>query len=93
MSEILEINLFFSAFVNFPYLCFNPELPESKTLYFDCDVQIKMDFAAEFSNVLVIYTSIVKKPGEMRSCQAHITNLPLVRGLCLYFGERNRIYS
>uniref|UniRef100_A0A9J8AWT7 MALT paracaspase 1 n=1 Tax=Cyprinus carpio carpio TaxID=630221 RepID=A0A9J8AWT7_CYPCA len=52
------------------------ELPESKLLDFDCGVQIKMDFAAEFSNVLVIYTSIVKKPEEMLSCQAHITNLP-----------------
>uniref|UniRef100_A0A8C2DRE7 MALT paracaspase 1 n=1 Tax=Cyprinus carpio TaxID=7962 RepID=A0A8C2DRE7_CYPCA len=53
------------------------ELPESKILDFECGVQIKMDFAAEFSNVLVIYTSIVKKSEEMLSCQAHITNLPL----------------
>ncbi|TRY95854.1 hypothetical protein DNTS_021388 [Danionella cerebrum] len=53
------------------------ELPESKLLDFECGVQIKMDFAAEFSNVLVIYTSIVKNP-EMLSCQAHITNLPMV---------------
>ncbi|XP_057181053.1 mucosa-associated lymphoid tissue lymphoma translocation protein 1 isoform X2 [Triplophysa rosa] len=53
------------------------ELPESKVLDYDCGVQIKMDFAAEFSNVLVIYTSIVNKPEEMLSCQAHITNLPL----------------
>lgn len=53
------------------------ELPESKVLDFECGVRIKMDFAAEFSNVLVIYTSIVKKPEEMQSCQAHITDLPL----------------
>uniref|UniRef100_A0A672Q0H1 MALT paracaspase 1 n=1 Tax=Sinocyclocheilus grahami TaxID=75366 RepID=A0A672Q0H1_SINGR len=53
------------------------ELPESKLLDFECGVQIKMDFAAEFSNVLVIYTSIVKKSEEMLSCQAHITDLPL----------------
>ncbi|XP_051980854.1 mucosa-associated lymphoid tissue lymphoma translocation protein 1 isoform X1 [Xyrauchen texanus] len=53
------------------------ELPENRILDFECGVQIKMDFAAEFSNVLVIYTSIVKKPEEMMSCQAHITNLPL----------------
>uniref|UniRef100_A0A672Q1W5 MALT paracaspase 1 n=1 Tax=Sinocyclocheilus grahami TaxID=75366 RepID=A0A672Q1W5_SINGR len=45
------------------------ELPESKLLDFECGVQIKMDFAAEFSNVLVIYTSIVKKSEEMLSCQ------------------------
>jgi len=65
-------------------ICFNPELPESKILDFDCGVQIKMDFAAEFSNVLVIYTSIVKKSEEMLSCQAHITNLPLVSGLFVF---------
>ncbi|XP_030647706.1 mucosa-associated lymphoid tissue lymphoma translocation protein 1 [Chanos chanos] len=53
------------------------ELPESMLLDFDCGVQIKMGFAAEFSNVLVIYTSIVKKPEEMSSCQAHVTNLSL----------------
>ncbi|TSM85967.1 Mucosa-associated lymphoid tissue lymphoma translocation protein 1 [Bagarius yarrelli] len=51
------------------------ELPESMTLDFDCGVQIKMGFAAEFSNVLVIYTDIVKKPEEMSLCQAHLINL------------------
>uniref|UniRef100_A0A4W4HFV1 MALT paracaspase 1 n=1 Tax=Electrophorus electricus TaxID=8005 RepID=A0A4W4HFV1_ELEEL len=51
------------------------ELPESMTLNFECGVQIKMGFAAEFSNVLIIYTSIVKKPEEMSSCQAHLINL------------------
>ncbi|XP_076853908.1 mucosa-associated lymphoid tissue lymphoma translocation protein 1 isoform X2 [Brachyhypopomus gauderio] len=51
------------------------ELPESMTLNFECGVKIKMGFAAEFSNVLVIYTSIVKKPEEMSYCQAHLINL------------------
>lgn len=51
-----------------------PELPESMSLNFDCGVQIKMGFAAEFSNVLVIYTSIVKKPEDISSCQAYVTN-------------------
>ncbi|XP_023657758.1 mucosa-associated lymphoid tissue lymphoma translocation protein 1 [Paramormyrops kingsleyae] len=50
------------------------ELPESMSLNFDCGVQIKMGFAAEFSNVLVIYTSIVKKPEDISSCQAYVTN-------------------
>lgn len=45
------------------------------TLDFECGVQLKMGFAAEFSNVLVIYTNIVKKPEEMSSCQAHLINL------------------
>ncbi|MGH0136515.1 UNVERIFIED_CONTAM: hypothetical protein FKN15_017360 [Acipenser sinensis] len=50
------------------------ELPESMCLEFDCGVQIKLGFAAEFSNVMVIYTSIVKKPEDMTSCEAYVTN-------------------
>uniref|UniRef100_A0A8C4I998 MALT paracaspase 1 n=1 Tax=Dicentrarchus labrax TaxID=13489 RepID=A0A8C4I998_DICLA len=47
------------------------ELPESMCLNFDCGAQIKLGFAAEFSNVLVIYTHIIKKPEDMSFCQAH----------------------
>eukprot|EP00064_Thunnus_orientalis_P018228 superscaffoldBa00004124_g18322 len=50
------------------------ELPESMCLDFDCGAQIKLGFAAEFSNVLVIYTHIVKKPADMLFCQAHVTD-------------------
>uniref|UniRef100_A0A8C4Z896 MALT paracaspase 1 n=1 Tax=Gadus morhua TaxID=8049 RepID=A0A8C4Z896_GADMO len=50
------------------------ELPEIMLLDFDCGAQIKLGFAAEFSNVLVIYTHIVKKPEDMTSCQAHVTD-------------------
>ncbi|XP_061585565.1 mucosa-associated lymphoid tissue lymphoma translocation protein 1 isoform X2 [Cololabis saira] len=50
------------------------ELPESMCLSFDCGAQIKLGFAAEFSNVLVIYTYIVKKPDDMSFCQAHVTD-------------------
>lgn len=45
------------------------------TLDFECGVDLKLGFAAEFSNVLIIYTNIVKKPEEMSSCQAHLINL------------------
>lgn len=45
------------------------------TLDFECGVHLKMGFAAEFSNVLIIYTNIVKKPEEMSSCEAHLINL------------------
>jgi hypothetical protein len=48
-------------------------------LDFDCGAQIKLGFAAEFSNVLVIYTHIVKKPEDMTSCQAHVTDFSQVR--------------
>ncbi|XP_034450660.1 mucosa-associated lymphoid tissue lymphoma translocation protein 1 isoform X1 [Hippoglossus hippoglossus] len=50
------------------------ELPESMSLNFECGAQIKLGFAAEFSNVLVIYTHIVKKPEDMSFCQAHVTD-------------------
>uniref|UniRef100_A0A667XUE8 MALT paracaspase 1 n=1 Tax=Myripristis murdjan TaxID=586833 RepID=A0A667XUE8_9TELE len=47
------------------------ELPESMCLDFDCGARIKLGYAAEFSNVLVIYTHIIKKPEDMSFCQAH----------------------
>ncbi|KAJ3603484.1 hypothetical protein NHX12_028230 [Muraenolepis orangiensis] len=50
------------------------ELPESMCLDFDCGAQIKLGFAAEFSNVLVIYTHIMKMPEDMSFCQAHVTD-------------------
>ncbi|KAM4577654.1 mucosa-associated lymphoid tissue lymphoma translocation protein 1 isoform 2-T2 [Odontesthes bonariensis] len=50
------------------------ELPESMCLNFDCGAQIKLGFAAEFSNVLLIYTHIIKKPEDMSFCQAHVTD-------------------
>ncbi|XP_047238657.1 mucosa-associated lymphoid tissue lymphoma translocation protein 1 isoform X2 [Girardinichthys multiradiatus] len=53
------------------------ELPESMCLNFDCGAQIKLGFAAEFSNVLVIYTHIIKMPEDMSFCQAHVTDFSL----------------
>ncbi|NXM87326.1 MALT1 protein, partial [Oenanthe oenanthe] len=53
------------------------ELPESMSLEFQCGVQIQLGFAAEFSNVMIIYTQIVKKPPEITACRAHITDFPL----------------
>ncbi|XP_054628324.1 mucosa-associated lymphoid tissue lymphoma translocation protein 1 isoform X2 [Dunckerocampus dactyliophorus] len=52
------------------------ELPETMILDFECGAQIKLGFAAEFSNVLVIYTHIIKKPAELSSCQGHVTDFP-----------------
>ncbi|XP_077792580.1 mucosa-associated lymphoid tissue lymphoma translocation protein 1 isoform X3 [Podarcis muralis] len=53
------------------------ELPESMCLQFACGVQIQLGFAAEFSNVLIVYTSIVKKPSEITVCKAYVTDFPL----------------
>ncbi|NXC27131.1 MALT1 protein, partial [Campylorhamphus procurvoides] len=50
------------------------ELPESMYLEFKCGVEIQLGFAAEFSNVMIIYTRIVKKPPEMAVCRAHVTD-------------------
>ncbi|XP_067887183.1 mucosa-associated lymphoid tissue lymphoma translocation protein 1 isoform X2 [Heterodontus francisci] len=53
------------------------ELPESMWLEFDCGVQIQLGFAAEFSNVMIIYTRIVKKPKGIIMCEAYVTDFPL----------------
>lgn len=47
-------------------------------LDFKCGVQIQLGFAAEFSNVMIIYTRIVKKPPEILVCKAYVTDFPLV---------------
>ncbi|XP_078281697.1 mucosa-associated lymphoid tissue lymphoma translocation protein 1 [Rhinoraja longicauda] len=52
------------------------ELPESMWLEFECGVQIQLGFAAEFSNVLIIYTRIVKKPKDITMSKAFVTDFP-----------------
>uniref|UniRef100_A0A8C5LSF9 MALT1 paracaspase n=1 Tax=Leptobrachium leishanense TaxID=445787 RepID=A0A8C5LSF9_9ANUR len=53
------------------------ELPESMCIEFDCGVKITLGFAAEFSNVMIIYTRITEKPSEITQCTASITDFPL----------------
>lgn len=53
-------------------------LPESRYLQFDCGVKVQLGFAAEFSNVMVIYTRILDKPDEIVSCSAQLTDFPEV---------------
>ncbi|XP_006891809.1 PREDICTED: mucosa-associated lymphoid tissue lymphoma translocation protein 1 [Elephantulus edwardii] len=53
------------------------ELPESMCLKFQCGVEIQLGFAAEFSNVMIIYTSIVHRPPEIVMCDAYVTDFPL----------------
>ncbi|KAL8204041.1 UNVERIFIED_CONTAM: Mucosa-associated lymphoid tissue lymphoma translocation protein 1 [Gekko kuhli] len=53
------------------------ELPESMCLEFTCGVQIQLGFAAEFSNVMIVYTRIVKKPPGITVCKAYVTDFPL----------------
>ncbi|KAJ7335249.1 hypothetical protein JRQ81_013190 [Phrynocephalus forsythii] len=53
------------------------ELPESMCLQFNCGVQIQLGFAAEFSNVMIVYTRIIKKPPDITVCKAYVTDFPL----------------
>ncbi|KAJ1085190.1 hypothetical protein NDU88_005323 [Pleurodeles waltl] len=51
-------------------------LPESQHLRFDCGVLVQLGFAAEFSNILIIFTQIVKMPEEILSCEAKLVYMP-----------------
>ncbi|KAM9385111.1 MALT paracaspase 2 isoform 2-T2 [Pholidichthys leucotaenia] len=51
-------------------------LPKTHYLQFDCGVRVQLGFAAEFSNIMVIYTRILEKPREIISCSAQLTDFP-----------------
>ncbi|XP_039984266.1 MALT paracaspase 2 [Xiphias gladius] len=51
-------------------------LPKSHYLQFDCGVTVQLGFAAEFSNIMFIYTRILEKPREIVSCSAQLTDFP-----------------
>ncbi|XP_072213420.1 mucosa-associated lymphoid tissue lymphoma translocation protein 1-like isoform X2 [Excalfactoria chinensis] len=51
-------------------------LPESRQLRFDCGVTVQLGFAAEFSNIMIIYTRILAAPGHIAECAAKLTDLP-----------------
>ncbi|NXF38782.1 MALT1 protein, partial [Nyctibius bracteatus] len=53
-------------------------LPESRHLRFDCGVTVQLGFAAEFSNIMIIYTRVVDAPGDIAMCEAKLTDIPEV---------------
>ncbi|XP_069819289.1 mucosa-associated lymphoid tissue lymphoma translocation protein 1 isoform X2 [Dendropsophus ebraccatus] len=53
------------------------ELPDSMCIEFDCGVKIKLGFAAEFSNVMIIYSQIISQPADISHCTANVTDFPL----------------
>lgn len=53
-------------------------LPESRQLRFDCGVTVQLGFAAEFSNIMIIYTRVLAAPGHIAECVARLTDLPEV---------------
>ncbi|NXR28166.1 MALT1 protein, partial [Cinclus mexicanus] len=51
-------------------------LPESRHLHFDCGVTVQLGFAAEFSNIMIIYTRVVAAPKDITKCEARLTDIP-----------------
>ncbi|NXR61141.1 MALT1 protein, partial [Rhadina sibilatrix] len=51
-------------------------LPESQHLFFDCGVTVQLGFAAEFSNIMIIYTRVVAAPKDITQCEARLTDIP-----------------
>ncbi|XP_051977949.1 MALT paracaspase 2 [Xyrauchen texanus] len=45
-------------------------LPDSHCLEFECGVKVQLGFAAEFSNIMIIYTRILETPKDIVSCYA-----------------------
>ncbi|XP_053491106.1 MALT paracaspase 2 [Ictalurus furcatus] len=48
-------------------------LPESRVLQFDCGVKVQLGFAAEFSNIMIIYTRILETPTDISTCSAQLS--------------------
>jgi hypothetical protein len=44
---------------------------------------VQIGFAAEFSNIMIIYTRILEKPKEIMSCSAELIDFP--EEVCSYF--------
>ncbi|XP_068012516.1 mucosa-associated lymphoid tissue lymphoma translocation protein 1-like isoform X2 [Melanerpes formicivorus] len=51
-------------------------LPQSQHLRFECGVHVQLGFAAEFSNILIIYTRVVATPRDIARCEARLTDMP-----------------
>lgn len=53
-------------------------LPESRHLHFSCGITVQLGFAAEFSNIMIIYTRILAAPRDITECVAKLTDIPEV---------------
>uniref|UniRef100_A0A8C2CUJ3 MALT paracaspase 2 n=1 Tax=Cyprinus carpio TaxID=7962 RepID=A0A8C2CUJ3_CYPCA len=49
-------------------------LPESCCLQFECGVKVQLGFAAEFSNIMIIYSRILETPKDIVSCSAQLSD-------------------
>ncbi|KAL4608030.1 hypothetical protein GN956_G24887 [Arapaima gigas] len=55
-------------------------LPESRFLCFECGVTVQLGFAAEFSNIMIIYTTVLEKPDTVATCSAQLTDFSEASG-------------
>ncbi|NXG45223.1 MALT1 protein, partial [Psilopogon haemacephalus] len=51
-------------------------LPQSQHLRFDCGATVQLGFAAEFSNIMIIYTRVLGTPRDIAKCEAKLTDIP-----------------
>ncbi|XP_067872585.1 MALT paracaspase 2 isoform X2 [Heterodontus francisci] len=51
-------------------------LPESRYVHFECGVMVRLGFAAEFSNIMIIYTRIEQTGKDIIKCEARLANFP-----------------
>ncbi|XP_078054235.1 MALT paracaspase 2 isoform X2 [Mustelus asterias] len=49
-------------------------LPESLYVHFECGVTVRLGFAAEFSNIMIIYTRIEQTRKDITKCEARLTD-------------------
>uniref|UniRef100_UPI00398F06E3 MALT paracaspase 2 n=1 Tax=Pristiophorus japonicus TaxID=55135 RepID=UPI00398F06E3 len=49
-------------------------LPESRYVHFECGAVVRLGFAAEFSNIMIMYTQIVQTPRVITKCEARLTD-------------------
>ncbi|TRZ01192.1 hypothetical protein DNTS_035507 [Danionella cerebrum] len=49
-------------------------LPDSRCLQFECGVKVQLGFAAEFSNIMIIYTRVLETPKDIVCCFAELSD-------------------
>ncbi|XP_078412455.1 mucosa-associated lymphoid tissue lymphoma translocation protein 1-like [Cetorhinus maximus] len=49
-------------------------LPESRYVHFECGVTVRLGFAAEFSNIMIIYTRIEQTQKDITKCEARLAD-------------------
>lgn len=69
------------TWINCDFVLFVLVLPESRCLTFECGVKVQLSFAAEFSNIMIIYTRMLETPKDVMSCSAQLSDFTEVNSL------------